>query len=111
TESVPIGRSRKKRRMHKDEIVEQDLKKMVKGGKMSKKGTIMTCGKCGGNGHNSRGCTGLRDIQVKGKIRVVDQEMKEYHMRYYQPLVSHWDHKQVLGRTSHPVGSQATMNV
>ncbi|GJR74257.1 protein kinase-like domain, concanavalin A-like lectin/glucanase domain protein [Tanacetum coccineum] len=73
-------RPRKKRRMTKDDIVEHDLKKMVKRGKMSKMGTVMTCGKCRGKGHNRRGCTGLRDIIFKGK-RVMDQERKEYQMR------------------------------
>nr|GFA39113.1 hypothetical protein [Tanacetum cinerariifolium] len=37
------------------------VKKMVKGGKMSRKGTIMSCGKCGGKGHDRKGCTDPRD--------------------------------------------------
>ncbi|GJR85175.1 hypothetical protein Tco_0209186 [Tanacetum coccineum] len=64
---VPIGRPRKKRRVHKDEIAEKVVKMMVKGGKMSKKGGAVSYGKCGGNGHNRRGCTCLRKSQVSGK--------------------------------------------
>ncbi|GJU61300.1 hypothetical protein Tco_1243135 [Tanacetum coccineum] len=60
-------RPRMKRITHKDVIVKHAVKKMVKDGKMSRKGTIMSCGKCGGKGHNKRGCTNPRDIQVNGK--------------------------------------------
>ncbi|GKB92425.1 hypothetical protein Tco_0964697, partial [Tanacetum coccineum] len=60
-------RPRKKRRVHKDEIAEKVMKMMVKGGNMSKKGGAVSCGKCGGNGHNRRGCTCLRKSQVSRK--------------------------------------------
>ncbi|GJW03651.1 mutator type transposase [Tanacetum coccineum] len=64
---IPQGRPRKKRRMQKDEIAEQVLKKLVKGGKMSMKGTIVSCGRCGEKGHNRRGCASPTNILVKGK--------------------------------------------
>lgn len=40
---------------------------MVKNGKLSRKGKIVTCGKCGENGHYQRACTGPRNKQPTGK--------------------------------------------
>ncbi|GKB82793.1 hypothetical protein Tco_0949688 [Tanacetum coccineum] len=66
---VPTGSARKKRRVHKDEIAEKDVKKIVKGGKMSKKGCTVSYGKCIGKSRNMRGCTSPREskVSVKGK--------------------------------------------
>ncbi|GKA01059.1 hypothetical protein Tco_0673724 [Tanacetum coccineum] len=91
---VPIGRPIKKRRMHKYEIAEQDLKNLVKGGKMSKKGITIYGGKYGGKRHNRRGSTGPRDIIVNGKKKKGNGSRKEGVL------------DEVLGTTSQPVGSQ-----
>lgn len=40
---------------------------MVKNEKLSRKGKIFSCGKCGENGHNQRACTGPRNKQTTGK--------------------------------------------
>ncbi|KAJ0781446.1 putative transcription factor interactor and regulator CCHC(Zn) family [Helianthus annuus] len=50
----PVGRPRKMRR--KDEMEKEDS--MVKDGKLSRKWKTVTCGSCGGKGHNKRRCTG-----------------------------------------------------
>ncbi|GKA86902.1 hypothetical protein Tco_0808613 [Tanacetum coccineum] len=64
---VPIGRPRKKRTVNLDERAEKTMKVMIKDGKLSRKGNIVTCGKCGSKGHNKRVCIGPRNNQASGK--------------------------------------------
>nr|GEV12991.1 hypothetical protein [Tanacetum cinerariifolium] len=77
-----------------DEIAEQALKKLVKGSKMLRKGTIIYGSKCGEKRHNRRGSTGPRDIIVNGKKKKGNGSRKEGVL------------DEVLGITSQPVGSQ-----
>ena len=49
----PVGRPKKKRKI--SEVEKDDVQR---GGKLSKKNVVGTCGKCKGKGHNSRTCTG-----------------------------------------------------
>jgi hypothetical protein len=53
THHKPVGRPKKAR---KKSAVE--LEDMTRGGRLSKKNTTVTCGKCNKKGHNSRTCNG-----------------------------------------------------
>ncbi|GJU60140.1 mutator type transposase [Tanacetum coccineum] len=50
----PIGRPPKKRNKSNDEIASQS----ASSGKLSRKGKLVSCGKCGNVGHNRKGCRG-----------------------------------------------------
>nr|GEU60418.1 zinc finger, CCHC-type [Tanacetum cinerariifolium] len=50
----PIGRPPKKRKKSNDEIASQS----ASSGKLSRKGKLVSCGKCGNVGHNKKGCRG-----------------------------------------------------
>ncbi|GJX37863.1 mutator type transposase [Tanacetum coccineum] len=50
----PIGRPPKKRKKSNDEIASQS----ASSGKLSRKGKLVSCGKCGNVGHNRKGCRG-----------------------------------------------------
>ncbi|GKD11191.1 transposase, mutator type, MULE transposase domain protein, partial [Tanacetum coccineum] len=82
---IPEGRPMKKAIMNKDDVIEHALKNMVKSGRMSKMGTIMTCGK-------SR------------KERVLDEVLPTTS----QPMGSQTT--EASGSISHPVRSPPTMN-
>lgn len=56
----PIGRPRKKR---KKDALEKD-EEMVSGGKLSRKGKSVTCGKCGNKGHNKKTCKGAKNSTI-----------------------------------------------
>ncbi|XP_022042223.1 uncharacterized protein LOC110944885 [Helianthus annuus] len=54
-----VGRLKKKRRKSAVELAD----KVGKGGKLTRKGASVSCGKCKGVGHNSRSCTGQGSSQ------------------------------------------------
>ncbi|KAI3727481.1 hypothetical protein L6452_16097 [Arctium lappa] len=55
THHVQVGRPKKKRKRTADELSQS----IVKGSKISKVGTTVTCAKCHKKGHNSRTCKGI----------------------------------------------------
>nr|GEV57956.1 hypothetical protein [Tanacetum cinerariifolium] len=63
--------------VHEDERDEKVIKMMVKDGKLSKKDNTITCGKCGGKGHNKRACTGPTEKQASGKGNKATQKIDE----------------------------------
>lgn len=116
---VPIGRPQKKRRVSRDEIVEQVMKKsMVKNGKLSKRGKTFKCGACGGQGHNKRACTRRRGNQGTGRREGVPDEVLERSTQLVgssatevgagpsQPVGT--QASEVAGGPSHQVGTQAS---
>ncbi|KAE8720090.1 hypothetical protein F3Y22_tig00109919pilonHSYRG00056 [Hibiscus syriacus] len=58
------GRPKKNRRKQKDEP------KKVKPGHVSRIGLIMTCKRCGGQGHNKRSCTTNQDLNIDGNSSI-----------------------------------------